>query len=308
MIALLLTLVLTFGLSACAVPMARRIAARFGMMDRPDGRLKHQHQAIPYLGGVAVFVAFLTGVVFAIELRPDLKAILLAASIAMFVGLADDLRTLSPVAKVVGQAIAVTALTAWGVQIELGAAPDWLELLLTFAWIIGIVNAFNLLDIMDGLCGAVGVVIAVFLGVGAWIDGDEARVIALVALAASLLGFLIHNWPPATIYLGDAGAMVLGFLLAALAVTEPTGKRGFSPWPTMLMLGVPILDTSFVVLARIWRRQPIFVGSPDHLPIRLLRAGMSRQRVVLTYCAAAAALGAAGLAAQANLLAPILGE
>lgn len=296
MILLGFTLMLAFGLSLYGVPLARRAALKYGIVDSPDGRLKHQREPVPYLGGLAMYLSFLISLAFTFEFRQDVLGIVLAGTLVMMLGLVDDFGVLSPGTKLAGQLLAVFVLIKSGIRIEIAALPDWLDLALTVVWMVGIINAFNLLDIMDGLSAGVGVISATFLCVIALFNGDQTIVFLLAALIGSLLGFLRYNWHPATIYMGDAGAMFIGLMLGALCmIGQYTGGHSVSLLTPLMILGVPIFDTLFVMYIRFLRGLPIFLGSPDHMAIRLRHWGLSVPQVVLISYVAAAVLGGIGL-------------
>lgn len=175
MILLILTFLLAAILAIYGVPIARRAALKFGIVDSPDGRLKHQREPVPYLGGLAIYLSFLVSLAFTFEFRHDVLGIVLAGTLVVMLGLIDDFGVLSPGAKLAGQCLAVFVLIKSGIRIEIASLPDWVDIALTVLWMIGIINAFNLLDIMDGLSAGVGVISAAFLCVVAILNGDQRR-------------------------------------------------------------------------------------------------------------------------------------
>ena len=291
-----LTFILALVLALYGVPVARRAALKFGIVDKPDGRLKQQREPVPYLGGLAVYLAFLVSLAFTFEFRHDVLGIVLAGTLVMMLGLIDDFGMLSPVTKLAGQLLAVFILIKSGIRIEIASLPDWLALTLTVFWMIGIINAFNLLDIMDGLAAGIGVICAALLFVVALLNGDSTIAFMLAALVGSLLGFLRYNFYPARIYMGDAGAMFLGLMLGALSmIGQYTIHHPVSLLTPVLILGVPIFDTLFVMYIRFLRGLPIFLGSPDHMAIRLRHWGLTVPQVVLLSYVATAVVGTIGL-------------
>jgi UDP-GlcNAc:undecaprenyl-phosphate GlcNAc-1-phosphate transferase len=212
-------------------------------------------------------------------------------------GLIDDFGVLTPATKLVGQLLAVFVLIKSGIRIEIAAFPEWLDLVLTVFWMVGLINAFNLLDIMDGLSAGVGAVSASCLLVVALLQGDQTIAVMLVALLGSLLGFLKYNWHPARIYMGDMGAMFIGLLLGAMTMIERyPGDHPLSLLTPVFIVGIPIFDTLFVMYIRYRRGLPIFWGSPDHIAIRLRHWGLSVPQIVITSYAATAVVGMVGLA------------
>ncbi len=286
---LLLTFILSFFLALYGVPIARQAALKYGIVDAPDGRLKHQTDPVPYFGGLAIYLAFLMSLAFTFEFRHDVLGIILGGTIVVMLGLIDDFGVLTPWTKLAGQMLAVFVLIKSGIRIEIAAFPEWLDLLLTVVWMIGLINAFNLLDIMDGLSAGIGAVSASALLVVALLQGDQAIAFMLAALVGSLVGFLKYNWQPARIYMGDTGAMFIGLLLGAMAmIGKYPSDHPLSLLTPVFILGIPIFDTLFVMYIRHQRGLPIFWGSPDHIAIRLRHWGLSvRQIVVLSYVATA---------------------
>ncbi len=292
---------LTFGLALLltlyGVPIARQAALKYGIVDKPDGNLKHQREPVPYFGGLAIYLAFLMSLAFTFEFRQDVLGIVLGGTIVVMLGLIDDFGVLTPWTKLAGQLLAVFVLIKSGIRIEIAALPEWLDLVLTVFWMVGLINAFNLLDIMDGLSAGVGAVSASCLLVVALLQGDQTIAVMLAALLGSLLGFLKYNWHPARIYMGDTGAMFIGLLLGAMTMIEKyPSDHPLSLLTPVFILGIPIFDTLFVMYIRYRRGLPIFWGSPDHIAIRLRHWGMSVQQIVITSYAATAVVGVIGLA------------
>jgi UDP-GlcNAc:undecaprenyl-phosphate/decaprenyl-phosphate GlcNAc-1-phosphate transferase len=296
MIVPVLTMVLAFGLALYAVPLAQRAALKYGIMDVPDGQLKHQKEPVPYFGGLAIYLAFLISLAFTFEFRQDVLGIILGGTIVVMLGLIDDFGVLTPATKLIGQLLAVFVLIKSGIRIEIAVLPEWLDIFLTILWMVGLINAFNLLDIMDGLSAGVGAVSATVLLVAALVQGDQAIAFMLAALIGSLLGFLKYNWQPARIYMGDTGAMFIGLLLGAMAmIGKYPSDHPLSLLTPVFILGIPIFDTLFVMWIRYQRGLPIFWGSPDHIAIRLRHWGMSVPQIVLVSYVATALVGGVGL-------------
>jgi UDP-GlcNAc:undecaprenyl-phosphate GlcNAc-1-phosphate transferase len=283
-------------LSHLLTPLLRRAALRLHILDWPDGRLKTHAAPVPYLGGVAIYLAFLLTLLVTVELCRDVLAILLAGSLVALLGLVDDLVSLPPAAKLAGQVLAVAVLLRASVAMEAPLLPAWLSVALSCLWLLGMANAFNLIDVMDGLAAGVALVASLVL---AGIALGNGRVIAasmLAALAGSLAGFLRYNVEPARIYMGDAGSLFLGLVLGALALNNGyTERNAVASLAPVVILGLPLLDMLFVVYVR-WRRgAPILQGSPDHVPLRIRRWRLTVRQTVWASYLAAAALGAAGV-------------
>lgn len=291
------TFALAAGLAAWLTPRMREAALRFGIVDRPDGRLKNQREPVPYLGGVAIYLSFLLALAATLDFSAQVLGMLLAGSIVVLVGLVDDLGQIGPWTKLAGQAVGVLVLLKSGVFIELVFLPAWVALPLSAVWLLATTNAFNLIDVMDGLsAGTAGVAALALLAVAEMTGRVEAGVL-LAALAGSCAGFLPYNREPARIYMGDTGSLFLGLLLGALAMNNAyTRVNAVAAVAPALILGVPLFDMLFVMYVR-WRRGlPVMLGSPDHVALRLRRWRLTTRQTVLASYAATAVLGASAVA------------
>ncbi len=278
-------------------PWMAATARRIGLVDRPDGGLKRQEEPVPYLGGLAVFISFLVPFALFSSLDRPLLAVLLGATLLLTLGLLDDMGRLSPWVKLAGQALAAATALKAGVAIQVTFLPPPLAYLLSFLWLVGMTNAMNLIDIMDGLAAGVGAVACLFLGLAAVTAGQGEEALLAGCLLGSLAGFLRWNVRPARIYLGDAGSLPLGFLLGCLALSGVWARHhAVSLLAPLLILAVPLFDTLFVSLLRIRRGQSPLQGSPDHFPLRLRKWRLTVAQTVGASWAAAAVLGAAGMA------------
>jgi UDP-GlcNAc:undecaprenyl-phosphate GlcNAc-1-phosphate transferase len=296
------TCLLATVLSAWLAPRMRDAAIRFGIVDRPDGRLKQHREPVPYLGGLGIYLAFLLalasveGVVAALSFRREVLGLLLAGSIVVILGLVDDLGQLGPWTKLAGQLVAIWVLIKSGIYIQLIFIPAWVGVALTVLWMLAVTNAFNLIDIMDGLSAGTALVAALVLLVVADLDGGYLTATLLAALAGACLGFLGHNFEPARIYMGDTGSLFLGLMLGALAMDNAyTHHSRLGALAPAMILGVPLFDMLFVMYIR-WRRGlPVMLGSPDHVALRLRKWRLSTRQTVLLSYAVTALLGLAAL-------------
>jgi len=296
-IQLILGFLLAYALARMGTPMARDAALRFGVVDRPDGHLKNHTEPVAYLGGLAVFTSFLLSLGMIFEFDHELLALVLASTIVTAVGLIDDFGVLTPKPKMLGQIVAVFVLLKAGVILELVFLPWWARYLITIVWLLGLSNAFNLLDIMDGLASGVGFIAGSFLLMVAVLNGRWVVAAFTVALLGALVGFLRFNFPPASIYLGDCGSLFIGLSLGALAmVMHYTDSSPLGFLAPLYILALPLIDTVYVVVLRLRAGRRIYYGSPDHFPLRLRRRlGGSTARTVLVIYAAGVVLGAIGL-------------
>ena len=289
--------VLSFVLALYFTPIARQAALRFGIVDRPDGKLKRQSEPVPYLGGLAVFLAYLVALGLVFAFNSLLLGLLLAGTLTLLVGLVDDFGVLTPAAKFAGQAVAVFVLLRSGAVIELAEVPQALRWPLAALWLFAVCNAFNLLDIMDGLAAGVGAVAGFAFGIAALSTGEYPEAAASLALSGALCGFLVFNVHPARIYLGDAGSLAVGLTLGALAIAIRWSDRSPAGFLAPLaILGVPLADTAYVTILRARAGRPFWHGSPDHFPLRL-RAAMGGRvgRTVSTVIVLSGLGGVAGV-------------
>ncbi len=290
------TFVLALILSLYLTPVMRRAALEYGIVDRPDGRLKKHKRPMPYLGGIAIYLSFLLALAFSFSFDQVLLGLLLAGTIILLLGLIDDLGFLKTWVKFVGQIIAVFVLVKSGIFIKLVFLPLYVRIPLTFLWVVGMTNAFNIIDVMDGLSGGVALFASLAFFSVSLLNGRITIAIVAITLAGSLFGFLRYNFHPAKIYMGDAGSMFLGFMIGALAINGSyTEKDVLGFLAPIVILGIPIFDTCQVIVAR-WRKGlPVYRGSPDHYALRLRTAGLSVRGVIWLSYGAAAILGGLGI-------------
>lgn len=301
--------------SLLLVPAVREYARSRQIHDKPGGHKSHS-TPVPYLGGVAMVVAFSIAMVIGVFVRRaaqfddgqvsiafgnlfsqgdglvrELAVVLGLALLFAAMGLIDDLRGLSPWLRfVVGSGIAIT-LVSYGVVLQ-SPLPQWIEVVISVVWILGMTNAFNLLDNIDGLAaGTAAVASGAFFFIAVLNDQQYSALLA-IGLAGAMLGFLRSNFAPATIYMGDAGSLFIGFMMAYLGLKMRTNvteiPQLFAP---VLVLGVALLDTTVVVVSRLRRRVSPFTGGQDHLSHRFLRLGLSVRRSVTALLVASLALG-----------------
>src|SRR5262245_36140219 len=301
----LLTCAVASGLALWLTPRVREAAIRFGIVDRPDGQLKSHKEPVAYLGGLAIYLAFLLALALTVRFSRETLGLLLAGSIVVLIGLVDDLGSLKPWTKLAGQTVAVLVLIKSGIYIKLTFLPVPLALALSVVWLLACTNAFNLIDIMDGLSAGTAMVASMGFIVVANLGGNTDAALVLAALAGSCLGFLRHNFEPARIYMGDCGSLFLGLLLGATAMNNAyTTTNRLAAVAPALILGVPLFDMLFVMYIRRRRGLPVMLGSPDHVALRLRKWKLTTRQTVLASYAATALLGSAAFAMTAM---PLLG-
>ncbi|HPF21367.1 MAG TPA: MraY family glycosyltransferase [Syntrophomonas sp.] len=283
-----LILVSAFVIAYFSTPLVIRLAHRLGAIDQPDKRKVHQ-TAMPRMGGLAIFFAFMICVLLGVKVSGPYVGIVIGAVIIFIIGILDDVYQLSAWIKLAGQIIATAVAVYFGVVIHFVSNPfdgmlalGYLSIPLTFLWIVGITNAINLIDGLDGLAAGVAGIAGMTMGIVALMQGQMETAIIAFALVAAIMGFLPYNFHPARTFMGDCGSNFLGFVLGCLAVTGVAKSTALiSLVIPIVILGIPIFDTFFAIFRRIYKKTPIFMPDKDHLHHRLLKLGYSHQTTVL---------------------------
>jgi UDP-GlcNAc:undecaprenyl-phosphate/decaprenyl-phosphate GlcNAc-1-phosphate transferase len=282
-------LLTAFVVTLLATPIARRIAVRTEFFDHPVG-FKGHSRPTPYLGGVAVIAGALAGTLI-FGAAEAYTRLLVAALVISAIGTLDDRIQLGVTLRLIAQVL--TAIACWTVDLGwtmLGSGS--VNLALTIVWVVGITNAFNLMDNQDGAAGTVGAVSSAGIGALALIQGAVPLAVIAFSLSGACLAFLRYNLAkPASIFLGDGGSMPIGLLVACTVMAVPDGALDWTLlFATAPLVGLPILDTALVVLSRFRRGAPILSGGRDHLTHRLLGMVGSERTVALILAAAQTAL------------------
>ncbi|HET6313057.1 MAG TPA: MraY family glycosyltransferase [Chloroflexia bacterium] len=302
---LLLIFLLAMLFTFVATPLARRVAHRYSVVDAPSARKIHANP-VPLLGGAAIYLAVIVSLVLFGHLQyvQQTASILIGATLMSMLGVWDDKWGLRPLAKLVGQVIAASLLFYSGISVEF-LHNDVLNYGATVLWVVTITNALNLMDNMDGLAGGVAAVASVFFFLIATLT-DQLLVAPMAAvLVGACLGFLYYNFNPAYIFMGDTGSLFLGFMLAAVGIKLrfPANFDIVTWMVPVLVLGVPLFDTTLVTLSRIRRGIPISRGGKDHLSHRLVALGYTKREAVMVLYLIQGMLGVAALVVmQADLL------
>ncbi|MBX6395508.1 MAG: undecaprenyl/decaprenyl-phosphate alpha-N-acetylglucosaminyl 1-phosphate transferase, partial [Alicyclobacillaceae bacterium] len=283
------------------VPGVRRLALRWRFVDVPNQRKIHK-EPVPLMGGVALYVGFLWTAILAVavspkvDMTPDFWGITLGGLVVVATGLLDDGfksrgKELSPWPKLVMQVAAAGILVAFGVQIKwvtlpfteqgMYLLPDWVSIPATLLWVVAITNMINFLDGVDGLAAGIAAISSTTLFFVALLKGQEVTALYAAAMIGVTLAFLKHNFHPAKIFMGDAGAMFLGFTLAAISVDGAFKSATLvSVLVPVLALGVPIFDTLYVIVRRLKENRPIYVADKGHTFHLLMRSGMNQIQTV----------------------------
>jgi UDP-GlcNAc:undecaprenyl-phosphate/decaprenyl-phosphate GlcNAc-1-phosphate transferase len=297
MTALVITFVLAFASALALVPLCRLAALRLGYVAAPKADRWHQrHTAL--LGGVAIAGVVLTGGWLA-GATAELRLVLLTGGAAFLLGLVDDLVSLRPSTKLVGQIVLASVFVYFGHRLHWSDSLT-LDSMLTLFWVVGVTNAFNLLDNMDGLCAGIGAIVSVVLMVGFLDAGDAGRAQYTALLAGALCGFLVYNFNPASIFMGDSGSLFVGLTLSTLALQPAgggpagTGVLSIIGAPLLVLL-IPIFDTTLVTVLRLLSGRRPSQGGRDHSSHRLVAIGLPERTAVLVLWVLAALGGIIGL-------------
>lgn len=309
-------------LTGILTPFIIRLTRRVGLLDQPGIQAHKQHNApVPLAGGLIVTISFLFLFFFSGLWKTDLSKLIPSALIIFAFGLWDDFRRISALKKFLGQVLGAVALVLSGVSIRafensafyIGGSPliyFWLDRFLTVFWVVGVTNAFNLVDSMDGLALGLSDWALAFFMIATYDSNQPALSLLIALLLGVCLGLYCFNAPPARLFLGDSGAQLLGFLLAVIAILyNPLDRYQASSWfLPILLVGVPIFDTSLVFFSRLRRGRRVYQAGRDHTYHRLVALGLDAGRAVqlmhlsalILSCIAFIALGLPPL--PANLL------
>ena len=317
MIAASIVFLLALAVALLATRVAIRVAWRLRFLDEPDGYRKTHAVATPRLGGVAVYLGFLAPIAVLLacphvtaaakELafrQFQIGGLVVGATLALAMGMADDIFNLRPRWKLLGQLVIGTVMFFWGFRIQeitnpLGGSlhPGLFDLPITLFWFMGCMNAVNLLDGLDGLAAGTCLFVGMPLFLVSLQFNNVLGMVLMAAMIGSALGFLLYNFPPARIFLGDSGSMLLGFLVAALSLlgTQRKAQAAVALFVPVIALGLPIFDTSVAMLRRWYKRLPITAPDRQHIHHVLVAMGYSQQRAVLILYGICVALGGAAL-------------
>jgi UDP-GlcNAc:undecaprenyl-phosphate/decaprenyl-phosphate GlcNAc-1-phosphate transferase len=296
-----------FAVVVILTPAVGRVARVLGVVDEPGEARRMHLRAVPRLGGLAIFLGiFIPGLAF-LDLSGAYRGILLGAAVATAVGMADDFRGLPWALKLAGQCVAAGIAIHFDVYIDrfsfpiLGVheLPYWFSVIVTVLWIVGMMNVINLLDGMDGLAAGISAIAgATFAVLALELGRPEAAVLSAI-VAGACLGFLRHNFYPARIFMGDSGSHLLGFILATVAIQGAlkTAATVALIFP-LIVLAVPLLDTSFVIAKRLKYGRPLTEPTPWHLYHRFRNIGFTQRRAAIYFYIWGLVLAGAALATR----------
>jgi len=293
----------SFALTYILVPFITRLAFKVGAVDTPCARKVHC-KPMPRLGGLAIYLGFIVMIFLTQPMTEQVIGLIIGSTIIALIGVIDDIKDISPKVKLAGQILAAGILVFFNVSVTFITHPlfgetvplGYLSIPVTILWVVGITNAVNLIDGLDGLAAGTSTIAAITLAVVGYTEGQFLMVTMALMLAASTLGFLKYNFHPARIFMGDSGSMFLGFNLSALAVLGVAKSVTIiSVFVPILILGIPIFDTLFAIVRRYINAQPIFKADKEHLHHCLLNMGLTHKQTVLVIYGINLFLGGTGI-------------
>lgn len=299
-------------ISFVSTPLVRKLAFKVGAVDIPKDDRRVHKEPMPLIGGLAIFAAVIMVTLIFLPLEKEIISIIIGGTIIVMGGIIDDLKELKPKTKFMFQIIAGLILIFGGVKVDFITNPftkdssllylNWLSLPITLFWVVGITNTLNFIDGLDGLSAGVAMISSITLMIVASKFGYTSVIILSAAIAGACLGFLPFNFNPAKIFMGDTGALFLGFMLAAITIEGVMKSVAtIAIVAPILILSVPIFDTTFAIFRRLLNGQSISAADKGHLHHRLLSRGYSQKKSVLILYAISATFGIfAILVSQAN--------
>ncbi|TET06795.1 undecaprenyl/decaprenyl-phosphate alpha-N-acetylglucosaminyl 1-phosphate transferase [Candidatus Dependentiae bacterium] len=281
MINIIFSLILSFLITFYLIPFFCIIAQRLQFVDRPDGIIKKHKTAIPYLGGVAIFCGFLIALAFVCPANSQLFLLLIGLTILLFVGLLDDIVVMRPLQKLFGQLIATFCFLKAGLYLKEHFFFNFWNIPISALWILSIINAFNFVDVMDGLASLIALAAAIIFFIIALCLQLQSVMPLLGAFIGALSAFFLFNRPDAKIYLGDAGSLFIGGFLAVIPFFFNWGAYNQLGYLTpIIVLSIPLLEITSLVLIRSYKGIPFYKGSPDHFSLYLQARGWKKVSIL----------------------------
>lgn len=308
----IIPIIVAIIISLVSTPLVKKLAVRVGAIDVPKDERRIHKKPMPLMGGLAIYIAIVIAALIFLPLNDTLISILVGATIILVSGIIDDIKGLSPKLKLVFQIIAGLVLIYGGVKVDFITNPfskdyvllylNGLSIPITLFWIVGITNTINLIDGLDGLASGVAMISALSLMLVAEKFGQEEVTILSALVAGACLGFIPYNFNPAKIFMGDTGALLLGFMLAVISIEGVMKSVAtIAIVVPILILGVPIFDTTFAIFRRLLSGRSIAEADKGHLHHRLLDKGFSQRQTVLILYGLSAVFGIfAVIVAKAN--------
>jgi UDP-GlcNAc:undecaprenyl-phosphate GlcNAc-1-phosphate transferase len=305
----LIIFLVSAAISAVSTPLAKSIAKKLGAIDVPKDERRIHSKPIPRMGGLAIYISFVICSLYFWGLNKHIIGILLGGTILVIMGIVDDIKTLRPRYKLLFQVLAAIVLIVFDINVKSVTVPfvsvnesvyiGYFGIPITILWVVGITNAVNLIDGLDGLACGICLISALTLFGVSIISGRYAAVILTVILAGACAGFLPFNFNPATVFMGDTGSQFLGFILAAISIQGAIKSAAAVVVAVpILALGLPIYDTLFAMIRRKINKRPIMEADRGHLHHRLLDMGLNQRQVVFIMYSISVILGTTALIAM----------
>ncbi len=282
---LFFSIIISFLITFYLVPLVMSFAIRLKVLDVPDGKIKNHAKATPYLGGIAVYIGFLVSLALVYPFENQILQFIVGTTLLLFVGLIDDLLCIKPYQKFFGQSVAALCFLKAGFHLkELFFLSNYWTIPISFFWILSVVNAFNLVDVMDGLATTLAMTATTAFIIIALLFGHYNITLLLGAFLGALMAFFYYNKPTAQIYLGDAGSLFIGGLLATVPfLFNWSVYNGYGFLTPAVILSIPLLEVTFLIIIRTYYGIPFYQGSPHHFCLYLKRNGWSTWEILL-YC------------------------
>ena len=296
---LLLMFLAAFAVSVICTPLAIKLAPKIGAVDVPKDARRVHTKPMPRFGGMAIFVGTMAVIMVFLEKDSQLWGVILSGTLMYLVGVVDDLKGIPAKVKLLGQIACATILYCFSIRITTMANllpwgpglirfPVVISFLVTVVWIVGVTNAVNLIDGLDGLAAGVCCIASLSIAYTAHLHDRMTTCSIMSALAGACVGFLMFNFNPAKIFMGDSGSLFLGYMLASVSLLGDTPLKSTTVLATLVpicVLALPLFDTTFAILRRLWTHRPIMEADRGHLHHRIMAIGWGQRRTVLIlYC------------------------
>ena len=304
-----ITFLLAMFVTAVATPAAIKIAPKIGAVDVPKDNRRMHKRPVPRFGGIAIYLGVLVGFIRLGVWNEQILGLLVGSTCILILGIVDDIKGMPAKVKLAGQIFCAAILYFNTIQIR-GMAnvlpwgpwyiafPKVIAFLVTVLWIVGITNTINLIDGLDGLAAGITCIACLSVAYTAYVTNRAETCMLILGLAGATMGFLIWNFYPAKIFMGDAGSMLLGYLLASVSLIGDKPTKGTTLFATIipiLILALPIFDTAFAIVRRMAHHKPIMQADKGHLHHRIMAMGFGQRRTVLALYSISAIMGVAGI-------------
>lgn len=288
---------ISFCITWYMIPLCIKLAYALRIIDIPDGYIKNHKKPVPYLGGIAMFVGFLTSIAFVLPFEnSSLFFLIIGLSLIVVIGFLDDVIVLTPIQKFSGQIIVALSLVKAGFYLKIHAFYNPCMLLVSLLWMLTLMNAFNLVDIMDGLATTLALCSGLLFLITALIFDNHNAALLVISLLGALGAFFYFNKPPASIYMGDTGSLFLGTFFGIIPFFYNWGTYSYYSYCIPLFfLFIPLAEVCWLIVIRTYKGIPFYKGSPDHYALYFKRAGFSVKFILIISLLVSLSIGAAVL-------------